>query len=335
MSTTTNSLTTIPSSPAAPAPATPPAGEGEGAPPEPSAPAGTPEGASGAGAPPESGTSTDTTEAQHELARKFEALSRSERAARKRESSLHAREQAIGEQEKEIASLKSELEAALEDPVAYYINKGKDPVEIAKRFAKPMSAEEKRLKAIEDKIEADAKAAKEAEEEWKKRTAAENKTKMMRRFVSEITSDECPNLTSLYDAHEVPALLENMLKRPLNPGDPRSPSLLKAFQEEHGRNPTNAELRRALEADAESRATRLQKRQEPAGQQAPPTPAAETDQLPPPAPPATSGPSSISNRHAASTSTGKKPLSFEEKRKQNRDALKKQLEAETGSGDQE
>lgn len=337
MSTTTNSLTTIPSSPAAPTPATPPAGQGEGAPTEPSAPAGTPEGVSGAGAtPPESGTSTNDADAQHELARKFEALSRNERAARKRASELHAREQALTERENEITSLKSELEAALEDPVAYYIKKGKDPVEIAKRFAKPMSEEEKRLKAIEDKIEADKKAAEEAEKEWEKRTRAENKTKMMRRFVSEITPDECPNLTSLYDAHEVPPLLENMLKRPINPGDPHSPTLLKAFQDEHGRNPTNAELRRALEAEAESRATRLQKLQAPAGSQVPKEPVAATDQQPAPAPsPATPGPSSISNRHAASTSTGKKPLSFEEKRKQNREALKKQLEAEAGSGDQD
>lgn len=286
---------------------------------------------------PESGAApvADTTKEKEpeddkhlELSRRFESVAKREARARRLESEHQQKLATLSEKEKAMDAKIAELEAALEDPVDYYLRTGKkDPVEVAKRFARPMTEEEKRIKALEDKLAKEDEARTKREAEETKRSEAARKQQAMVSFVRTITPDECPHLTSLYEAHEVPPLVEKLLTRPADPSDPNGPTLLEHFEDTHGRKPTDKEIRECLEYDAEIRATRLMGRTRPRDAatsedkaQSPPDPA-------PAASESNSGPSSISNQHAASSSSAKP-------RKKTREELRKELterlEAESG-----
>ena len=342
MSNATNVLTTIPASPAPAPEATPDAGKSAAEPAPPgSDPTVASSVASDAGATSTGGDTSieskpDPTDQQLELAEKFDQASRQIAKARRFESKLKEREQSLEQREKAIAEKERDYASFEEDPIAWYMNKGKDPVEAAKRFARPMTEEEKRIKALEEAEAKRNRDAEEADKRWKEQQKQRQTTAAMRTFVSTITAEECPNLVALYDAGEVPELLTKMMARPVpDPTDETGRervTLLQAFKLRHGRGPTDAELRKALEHEAEGRATRILKRQ-PAAEETSQTSVVD-DQQPSAAPkpsPATqdTGPSSISNRHAATTSTSKKrPTSIEEKRKQGLGGLKAALEAQ-------
>lgn len=255
-----------------------------------------------------------------ELAKRFEGLAKREARARRFENEFQTKLSSLSEKEKAIEAKLAELEAALEDPVDYYLRTGKkDPVEVAKRFARPVSEEEKRIKALEDKIAREEEARAKAEAERTKRETEAQRHQSMRQFVGSITPDECPHLTSLYEPHEVPTLVEKLLTKPADPSDPGGPTLLEHFVETNGRKPTDKEIRECLEYDAEIRATRLMSRTRPSDAAAPETPQPSPDPVPA-ASASKGGPSSISNQHAAPSSSSKS-------RKKSREELRKELTA--------
>ena len=299
MSEGTTVLTTIPS--AAPAPAAPPAAEVAVDPvaktePAPSVPAAV--------------ESEPETDKNLELAQKFDALSRREAKARKQETEFQQRMAKIAEREKEMDAKLAELDAALDDPIEYHLKKGKDPVLVAQRFTKPLTPEQKQLKELQDRLDAKEKA--EAEEKTKQETqrAEHTRAQAMKSFVSSITPDECPNLVALYEPHQVPVLVRDLLHSPSN-ADPEL-TVLEYFEAAHGRKPSDSEVRKALEHDAEARATRIL-----SGQRSHATTEAQDSQAAPSATPG--GPPSLSNQHAASSTTAPSA------RKKSREEVKREL----------
>lgn len=305
----TVSLTTIPSSEGASAPEAP--SETSAAPAAP--PAGTPEASVGASA-------VETSSHEDEIAKRLEGISRREAKARREETARHEREAAFAAKEKQIEEKLAKLDAALSDPVQYLLDEGKDPVEVARRFSKPESEEEKRIRKLEERLKAQDEREETAKEEakWRREEAANHQ--ILRQFVSEINEDNSPNLVALYQPQEIKGLVSELLNRRLDSGE----TVLQSFNHVHGRNPTNAEVRESLEAEALIRATKIlegQKRRE-----APPAGA-------PQAPvPAQSGPKGISNKHASASapSATRKPSYAERRAKAMRD-LTERLEAEAAT----
>jgi hypothetical protein len=275
------------------------------------------------GAAPVAETAPEEAPEKHlELSKRFEAAAKREANVRRLESQWQEKLSGLSEKEKAIQAKLDELDEALGDPVGYLLKKGKDPVEVAKRFAKPESEEEKRIRKLEEAL-----AAKTAQEEQEKeRIAAEQQDRRrfeaMKMFVGSITPDNAPNLTLVYEPHQVPALVEELLHRPVDDGTGRTIPLIRKFNIEHGRNPSDDEIREALELEAQPRATRIleghaKRSSQPTNGQAQQAPA-QTE----------SGPNGISNQHAAATSSGKKKaLSLEERRRQAREAIVAGLEA--------
>ena len=141
-------------------------------------------------------------------------------------------------------------------------------------------------------------------------------------FVGETTPDECPYLTSMYEPNEVPKLVTNLLNRPVDPSDSESPTIRQYFRERHGRDPTPTEIRQALEAEAESRATSLIERVRPkasaASQGSLSTPSANEEST------------SLSNQHAASSPSAR---AGNESREERMKRLKAELEAEPATSE--
>lgn len=310
----TQSLTTI-EAPAAPEVA--PGANG-------SAPPGPDSGATSDGAAPKPKPQRDPN---LDLARKFESVAQKEGRVRKQEREWQEKHAGLSEREKKLAEREAELEEALSDPVGHMLRIGKDPVEVAKRYAQPETPEEKRIRKLEERDEERAAEDARRKDAWEKQQFEQAKNGAMRQFVGEITAKECPNLTALYEAHEVPKLVDALLKRPSDPADPKSLSMVEAFREEHGRNPSDKEIRECLEYEAEMRATRILERHRTAAN-------ASSVATSPGGPTQTSsknesGPNGISNKHAAPSSpTDRKPLSLAEKRKKGLKGLTAALEAE-------
>ncbi len=266
-----------------------------------------------------------------ELARKFESVAQREGKARARDREVQTRATELEAREAKLKEREAELDDALGDPVGYMLKNGKDPVEVAKRYAQPETPEEKRIRRLEEAAEARDKADNDRKTEAEKAQQERAKFDALRGFVGEITAAECPNLTTLYAASEVPKLVEEALSRPSDPDDPESPTMVQAFFAEYNRNPTNEEIREFLEHEAELRATKIltaaeerRKAAEAASQSPSGAHAQDSSKN-------ESGPSGISNQHAAVTASGKqRPLSLEERRKANRQALTAALEAEAG-----
>lgn len=246
-----------------------------------------------------------------EYARKFNHIAKREATTRKQEVELQQQRARIAEREKSLDAKMAELEAALEDPVEYYIKRGKDPAEVAKRFIKPVTEEEKRLAQLEKRLADKEQAEEDARRDAEERQARSQKDQFWKGFVREIRPEECPHLTSLYPAHQVPQLVHDLLNRPYDPNDGDSPTVLEQFQAKLGRAPTPKEIRQALESEAELRATSFIARRTP-----PVTPATATQSA--------NGSPSLSNQDAASSGTAARPKTREERMKE----LKEQLEAE-------
>ena len=279
---------------------------------------------------PASGTAPVARDKDLDLARKFETVAQHEGRARKAEREAQAKLAGLSDREKRLAEREAELEDALSDPVGYMLKTGKDPVEVAKRYAKPESEEEKRIRKLEERAAQQEEDANRRKTEWEKQQYEQAKFGAMKSFVGAITSKECPNLTLLYQAHEVPRLVEELLARPTDPDDDASPTMVQAFREAHGRAPTDKEIREGLEYEAELRATSILEahRREQARRASVATSPGSTEQS---SPKSESGPNGISNKHAAGASSpSKKPLSLEEKRKKARKDLTAALEAEAG-----
>ncbi len=253
-----------------------------------------------------------------ELARKFETVAKREARARKLEADYQAKLQAAEEREKAAAAREAEYRDALGDPIEHYIRNGGDPVEVAKRFGKPITEEEKRIQRLEEAYEKQTKAAEEERVKREEQQQAAQRDQALRSFVRKITPDEAPNLTSLYQANEVPAILESLLQREVGDG-----TMLSVFQDKYGRNPTDQEIIECLEYEAEERATRILARHRSTSGQTTPDEASSQEVASP-------SPRGLSNQHAGVTNSARKrPLSKEEERRQAREELTKALEAES------
>ncbi len=270
-------------------------------------------------------------DANLDLARKFESVAQKEGRARKAEREAQAKLQSLTEREKKLAEREAELEEALGDPVGHMLKNGKDPVEVAKRYAQPESPEEKRIRKLEEQAEERAAEDVRRREAWEKQQKTQAHHQAMKEFVGAITAKECPNLTTLYAAREVPSLVNELLYRPSDPENAESPTMVQAFFEEKGRNPTDKEIRECLEYEAELRATRILEQHQSRARPGEASVATSPGDLAQTSPKSESGPNGISNRHAASTtSTGKRPLTLEERRKKSKKELTVALEAEAG-----
>ncbi len=265
-----------------------------------------------------------------DLARKFDSVAQKESRARRAEREAHAKLQGLTERERKLAEREAELDEALGDPVGYMLKKGTDPVKVAERYAKPETPEEKRIRKLEEAEDTRQEEDTKRREAWKQDQHRQAKEAALKGFVSSITAKECPNLTTLYKASEVPALVAEVLNRPADPEDPEGPTMQQAFHETHNRNPSDSEIRECLEYEAELRATRIlelyRSRAAAADAGSTATSPGSTAQT---SSKNESGPNGISNKHAASSTTAaKRPLSLEEKRKQHRKELTAALEAE-------
>lgn len=191
------------------------------------------------------------------IAKRFDAAKRTERNAKRIEieaqktkaqldrvlAETEARAQALAEKEREI-------EAALEDPIAWALSKGKNPVELAERHFKPVTEQDKKFQAMEKRVQDLMESQKAAEQ---KRAEQENQIRAQQQaaaveqqmvtFVYSITRDAYPHLTSEFDAHEVPELVERFVQ-----SDDYA-----AFARTHGRHMDDDEIRSSLEKLAEKR----------------------------------------------------------------------------------
>lgn len=256
-----------------------------------------------------------------EIARKLDLVAKREARARKQEADIQAKMTALSEQESSLSKLRSELEAALEDPVDYFLKKGKDPTEIVKRFAKPMTEEEKRLAKLEEAERKREEDAKKREEDAKKSASRAEQERIERAFVAGTMPDEYPHLTTMYKPQEVPHLVRNLLHGPHDPRDPNSPTVLQVFKAKHNRLPNDQEIREALEQNAKIRATELMSRLGPKTQVAP-------SQATPSTPQASEESTSLSNHHASSSSSATPRTESREERMKR---LKEELEAEAST----
>lgn len=288
-------------------------------------------------APKESGAASGVVEKKPEtdpnleISRRLGEVSKKEAKARRAEQEHQERMASLSQKEKDIEAKLAELDGALSDPVKYMLDKGKDPVEVARRFSKPESEEEKRIRKLEERDAANTKAQEEAKEAAERARVDRERHEITRSFVSEINEENSPHLVALYAAGEVPGLVRELLNRPYidEQGRKTGESTLQAFQAEHGRDPTNAEIRESLEAEAQSRATKIIESHQRRNGGGAPSQASETGQTQAPVKKTASGPSGISNTHASVTTSGKpKKLSLEEKRKAARKELTEALEAE-------
>jgi len=262
-----------------------------------------------------------------DLARKFESAAQKESRARKYEREAAAKLEGLTAREKKLAEREAELDEALGDPVGHMLKNGTDPVKVAERYAKPESQEEKRIRKLEESLAQRDAADAARKERWEADRQAEKKYETLKGFVGAITSAECPHLTALYEANEVPGLIEGLLNRPADPNDSGGQSMLEAFREQRGRDPSDVEIREVLEYEAGVRATKIleaQRIRERASVATSPESQKQDSSK------NEGGSNGISNQHAASSVTAKKPLSLEEKRKKMRKDLAAALEAETG-----
>ncbi len=264
-----------------------------------------------------------------ELSRKLEAAAKREARLRRMDTEWQTRmsdlDTRMAKFEEERKAFEADRDAWNSDPSGFELAKGRDPVEVAKRIARPESEEARRIRKLEEQIKAKEETEQKAREEAETRAQSQAREQLMRKFVGETTPDECPHLTTLYRATDVPNLVKELLNRPADPDDPESPTMLQHFQETHNRVPTDAEIRECLEYEAELRAKEIaeglsRRRAVPDAQAQPAsTQSSQSD----------SGPSGISNQHGAVTNSAKKPaLSLEERRRKAKADLTASLEAQ-------
>lgn len=261
-----------------------------------------------------------------DVARRLERVAAKEAKFRRREVDLQAKEAEVTARMAEAAKKLAESEEALSDPVDFYLKAGKDPIAVAKKFGTPETALEKEVRLLKEKDakrDAEAEATKKANE-TAQQTAARHAA--LRDFVSAITPTECPNLTALYEAPEVPALIDALLNSPsAAPGFERM-TVLQAYRAQTGKNPTDKEIREILEYKASVRASSLRK------QDAARAALASATQTPAPPQATESGPRGISNQHAGSGSPSlRHGTSLEEHRRKAKADLVAALEAEAST----
>lgn len=251
-----------------------------------------------------------------EIARRFEAARQAEMKARRTTLAAQQREKDIAEREAKLVAreqaLKEDEELLANDPLAWTDRRKVDPDNLAKRYLQPKTPAERELEALKARLDAQDAEKKTAAEKAEQDAAAAQQHGRMRTFVSEITPDECPNLTSMYDAEQVPALVQRALERH---GE--------QFQTEYGRAPTNGELRAFLEGEASERAKKILERQQAAASASGKDGSGQLETGS--GHQASNGPQTLTNHHAAQTASGSpRPKTREESRA----ALIAQLEAE-------
>lgn len=324
-------LQTLPASPAAvggdATAATPPA-VGE-------PPASPPTGADEQAAPDAEKPPADAPKPEESAAKRFEAAKAAELRARRAtekaqaqiaedrrraQAELHQERQALEAERKSVAGQLAEWEQAQRDPLAWALSKVPED-QLASRFAALGSPEARKIRELEERLNADAKAREDAAKRAEEQAGEQSRHRAMVQFVGEITSDECPFLTHMYEAHEVPALVEQALRQ-------HGP----AFRREHGRAPTNAELRAYLEHDSQARYERAEARRK-AAHESPPAPSngapeSSDSKNRGSGPQAANGPGTLTNNHAAQAATGRSSRKTKEER---RAELIAQLEADAAA----
>ncbi len=277
------------------------------------------------GAPAESGAAiVEAPDPNLEISRRLEGISKKEAKARRAEVELHEQRAAFAEDQKKLAAKLAELDDALGDPVKHLLKIGKDPIDIARRYATPETELEKEVRLIKEERATEKEANDLRAKEYEERQRETSRMGVVRAFVAGINEKDHPNFVAMYpDPNEVPEMVSKLLNSRMDPRDSRSPTVLQHFKDTHdGRSPTDDEIRESLEAEAETRATSLIKRhQARLASQAPGQSQVSAN--------AENGPSGISNQHASVTTAGKKrPPSLEEKRRIARKELTEALEAE-------
>lgn len=255
-----------------------------------------------------------------DIARRFEAIKQADVRARRLKLSVKEAEQRIldaDRREAEVARREAAIQSVedklRDSPLEWADERKVDPDILAKRYLKPLSPEEKRIRDLEIKYETRDREEREAKEKAASEATALSHKQEMHAFIRQIIPEECPHLTALYDAYDVPRLVERAIN--LHGA---------AFLEEYGRNPTNAELRGYLESEAKARALRLSPGQVAPGSE--PGNGVSGQASIGSGPPASSGPHTLTNQHAAQAASAKSPRveTLEERRAK----LVAQLEAE-------
>ncbi len=251
-----------------------------------------------------------------EIARRFEAARQAEMKVRKSSLAQQQREKDISDREAKLVAreqaLKEDEDLLSSDPLAWTERRKVDPDNLAKRYLQPKTPAERELEALKARLDAQDAEKKTAAEKAEQSATEAQQHGRMRSFVSEITPDDCPNLTTLYRAHQVPALVREALEEH---GE--------AFQIEHGRAPSNAELRSFLESEASERAKKILERQQAAASASSEDGSGQLESGS--GHQASNGPQTLTNHHAAQTASGSpRPKTKDERRA----ALVAQLEAE-------
>lgn len=291
----TTVLQTIPSAPAAPEGGGETPAEAPAAPTESkeatTAPETTPQAVPEVPKAPES----DSVDPDLELSRKFDAVAKKEAKFRRFDAELKEREAKLTARERE---LEESLRLLEDDPVEYWLKKGKDPTELVRKAATPLSEEAKRIRQLEERLEKDERERKEREEREATARSEQERATMFKRFVAETDPEKYPHFTAVHRPEDLPSVVSRLLNRPADPDEPDGPTLIEAFKARYNRAPSDDEIRQSLEYEAESYAKNIVERFKPKAESPQATPP-ETSQG---ADTATAP--SLSNQHAANITSG-------------------------------
>lgn len=258
---------------------------------------------------PESVTEEPKVDPNLELSRKFDKAARMEAKARKFEAEIQQTRTQVQADAKRFADMIKQFE---EDPIAWMQANKKDPVEFVKRITAPVSEEQRRLNALEERLAAEEKAKTEREEQQAQEARKQQQSQVFKNFVERTDPEKYPHMTARWEPSELHGAIGSLLNSPHDASDPRSPTTLEVFRSKYGRAPNDEEIREALEAQAETYATNL---------------IAKVSARKPPPLAVQTGPSAtgLSSQHAAQSSGGSTRT---KSREETMRALREQAEAE-------
>lgn len=238
----------------------------------------------------------DSVDHDLELSRKFDAAAKKEARFRKQEAELKSKEAQLSKREQE---LEESLRLLEEDPVEYWLRKGKDPTDLVRKAATPLSEEAKRIRRLEERLEKEEQERKTREEREAEAKAEQTRSAAMNRFIAETDPEKYPHFTAVYTPADLPAVVSKLLNRLADPSEPDGPTLIEAFKARYNRAPSDDEIRQSLEYEAELHAKTIVERFKPRAESPQATPPETSAQVTD-----TATAPSLSNRHAANITTG-------------------------------
>lgn len=208
---------------------------------------------------PEAPKQEETPEYKH-----FAALKERETKQRRAEMKFRAEQEAFSKRQAEVEARAKEAEKRLEeaqakladfqllkdDPLAWAEKYDADPSQLVEKFVTPVSKEERRIRALEQRIEELVNGHKKASEEEQRSKTTQTYTSEVHSFIGGLEPSQFPHVFSYYEGpEEVRAGMEAVYK-----------SEAAAFREEYGREPTDLELVATLESLAKARITKAQEK---------------------------------------------------------------------------